>query len=321
MCLKMLTQILDITSGDSQNAGPLKRPVVTSTAAPIFMRNIIAGDMRFYGTGKWSSRCQMLDVEFPEWAAFFNRMKAIGILQQLAAAMDKYDGVIVPHFDLVFRSFASCKPTDVKIVIVGQDPYPGSCNGYLEKKLRNDAVASGKYYGLRDIDKDEPIAHAIGLPFAVPFILEGKLPSSLQRIREAVRECGYAFETPCDLSGWSEQGVFLINACPVLMEGISSRNPNPWTAFITNVLQYLTELIEHPVFLLWGKSAQYFEEPIIKKKNTAFIIKTTHPSIRAAKAGGRQVSFMESKCFKLVNDFFNELNQLGVGKHVELIRW
>ncbi|MFM2024695.1 MAG: hypothetical protein RLZZ56_708 [Actinomycetota bacterium] len=153
---------------------------------------------------------------------------------------------------------------DVKILIIGQDPYP-------TKNL------------------------AIGLAFAVDLQVEPKLPRSLQNILKEVRDdLGSKVRVGGDLSYWSAQGVLLLNRHLTTPVGEAAGHENlGWSRFTNRVVEELAKLHgEKLVSILWGKHAAEVE-PLL---GSSQIIKSAHPSPLSAARG-----FFGSKPFSKAN--------------------
>ena len=173
---------------------------------------------------------------------------------------------ICPAQKDVFNAFKYCKLSDLKIVMIGQDPYP-QIN-----------TATGILFGN---SKETP---------------EELLSPSLKIIKEAVIN----FEMPHNciifdnsLLSWAKQGILMINgALTVEMNKIGSHTML-WRPFISKLLSNLS-IYPGIIYVLFGKQAQTFE-PYIKKNN--YIIKVEHPAYFA-----RTNTKMPYKVFKDIND-------------------
>jgi uracil-DNA glycosylase len=164
----------------------------------------------------------------------------------------------------IFRAFDLTPFHDVKVVILGQDPYhtPGA---------------------------------AMGFCFSVP---EGNRPQpSLQNIfQEIGNDLGIA-RTQTDLSDWAEQGVFLLNSVlTVRAREAGSHAGKGWETFTDSAIRYLSERREHLVFILWGSYAIAKRALIDPRKH--LVITSPHPSPFSAHKG-----FFGSKPFSRANDF------------------
>lgn len=158
-----------------------------------------------------------------------------------------------PHKDNIFKAFYSIpSPEDVKVVIIGQDPYhePGQANG---------------------------------LAFSVSH--DCKNPPSLQNIiKEMENEFGQEYKGDGDLTYLANQGVLLLNATLTVRRGEANSHAEcGWQTFTDNIIQYLGSLDKPIVFMLWGKFAQN-KSKLITNKN-ALVLKAPHPSPYSASRG------------------------------------
>lgn len=155
--------------------------------------------------------------------------------------------VCYPSKKLIFNAFNLCPFNNVKVVILGQDPY------YKKEQ-------------------------AMGLSFSVPEKI--KLPLSLRKIYKEIEEdlC-YSMPESGNLTRWAEQGVLLLNTTLTVRAGAANSHKNlGWQEFTDAVIKALSEHHEHIVFMLWGNNAK-------KKKNLIdinrhCIIESYHPAAR-----------------------------------------
>lgn len=177
---------------------------------------------------------------------------------------------IYPPKEKIFAAFDSTPFNDVKVVILGQDPYHGP-------------------------------NQANGLSFSVN---EGvKLPPSLQNIyKELNADLGNEISTSGDLSDWAKQGVLLLNATlTVEASKAGSHQKKGWEDFTDKVIESLADNRENIVFILWGSYAQKKGKKIDRDKH--FVIETVHPSPLSVYRG-----FWDSKPFSKTNDYLKSKN-------------
>lgn len=175
---------------------------------------------------------------------------------------------IYPPYDEIFNAFKLTPLSNVKVVILGQDPY-----------------------------HEEGQAH--GLAFSTP---EGRpIPRSLKNIfKEINAEYDYPIPTSGCLEKWAEQGVFLLNTVLTVEDGnANSHSKCGWQTFTDNVIGILNRQDQPIVFLLWGKQAEKKKELITNENHLVLI--TSHPSPFSARRG-----FLGCNHFKLANDFLKE---------------
>lgn len=159
---------------------------------------------------------------------------------------------IYPPGNLIFNAFDSCPFDNVKVVIIGQDPYHGP------------GQAHGLCFSVND-----------GVSF----------PPSLENIfKEIERDLGIPAPKTGNLSRWATQGVLLLNATlTVRSHQAGSHQGKGWETFTDAVIRILSEKCEHIVFMLWGNYAQQKGAVIDTKKH--LVLKTVHPSPLSAYRG------------------------------------
>lgn len=187
--------------------------------------------------------------------------------QQLAHRIDesRTSNIIFPEEELVFEAFNKTSWTDLKVVIIGQDPYHGP-------------------------------QQAHGLAFSV--LPTAKIPPSLRNIyTELLHDMGKLPPTHGYLMHWAEQGVLLLNtALTVEAHKAGSHSKWGWHIFTKNVLQKINEHKSNIVFILWGNHAQSIASHIDTAKH--LVLKSAHPSPLSAYNG-----FWDSKPFSQTNQY------------------
>lgn len=178
-------------------------------------------------------------------------------------------GTIFPKGDQIFRALNTCPLKNVKVVILGQDPYPTR-------------------------------GHAHGLCFSVEENVK-PFPKSLVNIfKEIESDLGQAFPENGSLVRWAEQGVLLLNAVLTVEEGApESHARKGWEQLTDAIISGLNNNSEHVVYLLWGSKAQEKASQVDSSKN--LILKTVHPSPLSAYRG-----FLGCKHFSKTNEYLLE---------------
>lgn len=175
---------------------------------------------------------------------------------------------IYPPYDEILNAFKLTPLSNVKVVVLGQDPY-------------------------------HEAGQAHGLAFSTP---KGRpIPRSLKNI---FKEINAEYNCPIPESGclesWAKQGVFLLNTVLTVEEGnANSHSECGWQTFTDNVIKILNKQTQPIVFLLWGKQAERKKELITNSNHLVLI--TSHPSPFSARRG-----FFGSNHFKLANEFLSE---------------
>ncbi len=179
---------------------------------------------------------------------------------------------IFPPKNQIFSAFQQTPFSILKVVIIGQDPYPNP----------NDAM---------------------GLSFSVN--KTQKIPPSLINIYKCLendKKLNFKKPSHGDLTFWAKQGVFLLNSTLTVecRKANSHQKNSKWNEFTDFVIKVINKNKEHVVFLLWGNFA------IGKKKfideNKHLVVCNIHPSPLAAKFG----NFWESKQFSLCNEYLKK---------------
>ncbi len=185
---------------------------------------------------------------------------------------------ILPDRKVLFKALDSLDFEDVKVVILGQDPYPNK-------------------------------EHAMGLSFSIP--IGASMPKSLINIfKEYNDDLGYPIPVSGDLSKWVNEGVLLLNTSLTVEEGNAGSHANiGWTLFTDEIIRKLSDRGK-VVFLLWGNHARSKKKIIDVNSNR--IIESVHPSPLAAYRG-----FFGSKPFTKINKCLQELNQSEIDFKLE----
>ena len=186
---------------------------------------------------------QRLSVEFEK--SYFNELTKFVKTEYQSAT-------IYPPGKEIFRAFDCCTFDNVKVVIIGQDPYhgPGQANGLC--------------FSVRDGQR---------------------LPPSLVNIfKEIKQDLGKEIPVSGDLGRWADQGVLLLNATLTVRAGTPGSHQNKgWENFTDAVIRKLSEEKQHVVFLLWGAYAQKKGEVIDRNKH--LVLMSPHPSPFSADRG------------------------------------
>lgn len=168
---------------------------------------------------------------------------------EISRIIDQEFREILPPSDLRFAALARTQPSNVKVVILGQDPYPTP-------------------------------GHANGLAFSVT--PETALPKSLKNIFIELENDVGSRPDNGDLGHWADQGVLLVNTALTVPAGQAGGHANiGWDFLIREALELLSD--RSRVFVLWGKHAQGFQRHI--KGDDHLILASPHPSPLSAYRG------------------------------------
>ena len=188
-----------------------------------------------------------------------------------AVRQEYQSGVCYPPGRLIFNAFNLCPFDEVKVVIIGQDPYhePGQAHGLS--------------FSVQD-----------GVAF----------PPSLQNIfKEIQDDLGTSIPTTGDLSRWAKQGVLLLNASlTVRAHQANSHSTLGWQTFTDAAIRALATQREHLVYMLWGGFARGKSYMIDKQRN--LVLESVHPSPLSANRGGWFGQHQFSRC----NEYLKQHN-------------
>lgn len=162
------------------------------------------------------------------------------LMIKLRDAYDQKEPEIFPKKLDLFKAFRLTPFEDVKVIIIGQDPYH---NG-----------------------------RATGLAFANPIEFHNKPSPALRRILKELPSLG----SDCTLESWTKQGVLLLNTALTVERKNPGCHASIWSPFTAEVLRLMSENHSGLIFLLWGKHAQGLKKHI--NENLHYIIESEHPT-------------------------------------------
>jgi uracil-DNA glycosylase len=185
---------------------------------------------------------------------------------------------IFPAGNAIFNAFNQTPFNNVKVVILGQDPYHGS-------------------------------GQAMGLSFSVPKGV--KPPPSLVNIfKELKSDIGLPIPTHGDLTPWARQGVLLLNAVLTVRENEPASHAKiGWMHFTDAVIRKISDEKKGIVFLLWGKFAE--QKQILIDETKHFVLKAAHPSPFSADKG-----FFGCKHFSKTNELLAKQGLQVIDWHI-----
>ncbi|WP_052254891.1 uracil-DNA glycosylase [Salinicoccus sp. YB14-2] len=204
-----------------------------------------------------------------EWPEVFKNIKEkqdFGTLEEVLD--DKYkNGSVFPPREEIYTAFELTSFENVRVVILGQDPYHGEGQSH-------------------------------GLAFSVN---EGiKIPPSLRNMYKELEDDLNIVRTSGSLKDWASQGVLLLNTVlTVDAHEANSHRGLGWEQFTDSVIEIVSEELDNVVFILWGKPAQKKAALIDASKH--LIIKSVHPSPLSAYRG-----FFGSRPFSRTNEYLRE---------------
>lgn len=183
---------------------------------------------------------------------------------------ERLSKTIFPPAQDLFNAFKLTDFKDIKVVILGQDPYHG------EKE-------------------------AMGLSFSVRRGV--RTPPSLRNIFKELHDDLGIDRTDTDLSDWAKQGVFLLNTVlTVEKDKANSHKDIGWEIFTDYVIKQINDRLDNVVFILWGRQARDKKRMITNPNH--YVIESAHPSPLSAYNG-----FFGSKPFSKANDYLKKVNK------------
>jgi uracil-DNA glycosylase len=209
----------------------------------------------------------MLFESFPKsWSALLREEARKEYLFLLEKKVEEAyaSSICFPPKQKIFETFALCKPQELRVVILGQDPYHGA-------------------------------GEAHGLAFSVRQGI--KTPPSLRNIfKELESEFEIDLTRTTDLTCWAEQGVFLLNSVLTVEKNrAGSHSKWGWEEFTNAVISFISKENKQVVFVLWGDYAR--KKSVLIDMSKHAIIESVHPSPLSAYRG-----FFGSKPFSKVNE-------------------
>lgn len=173
--------------------------------------------------------------------------------------------VIYPPRNRIFHCFNFKNYDDIKVVIIGQDPY-------------------------HEVNQANGLAFSVARGVRIP-------PSLVNIYKEAHSDVGIDIPNHGDLSDWAHQGVLLLNTVLTVEDGkANSHKGKGWEVFTDHIIEKMNEREKPLVFILWGRQAIDKEKMIDTSKHC--VIKSVHPSPLSAHRG-----FFGSKPFSKTNSF------------------
>ena len=210
-------------------------------------------------------------MEHSRWHQLLKEQLPEGYFKQINQFLDQVyaSGTVYPPREKVFQALKTTNLEEVKVVILGQDPYHGP-------------------------------GQAQGLSFSVPDDIPA--PPSLQNILKELAE-DVGLKLSHDLTPWAEQGVLLLNACLTVPAGQANGHAGLiWEEFTDAVIRLVSQEEEHVVFILWGAYARKKKSLIDVSKH--LIIESAHPSPLSAYRG-----FFGSRPFSRTNAYLSEMGR------------
>jgi uracil-DNA glycosylase len=208
-----------------------------------------------------------------EWIDIINNEKEKDYYQNLKKVVDeKYETTTVyPSKNKIFNAFTLSKYEDLKVVILGQDPY------------------------------HQP-NQAQGLAFSTPAQIKNP-PSMVNILKEIHSDIGNSICNDGDLTPWATQGILLINTILTVEDSKAKSHHNiGWEIFTDNIIKHISDNKENIIFLLWGSPAIAKSKLIDRNKH--HILTAPHPSPLSAYRG-----FFGCKHFSQTNQILSNIGK------------
>lgn len=211
----------------------------------------------------------------PEWQELLKDELNSLNFAKIISFLNSQTATIYPPKELIFNAFNLCKPSDLKVIIIGQDPYHNA-------------------------------GEAMGLAFSTPNNI--KTPPSLKNIFKELfddLDCDIFTSRSSDLTSWAKQGVLLLNtALTVEQNRPASHSKIGWQIFTAGVIRTINAKFDHCVFMLWGNHARALSSLINPASH--LVLEAAHPSPLARGA------FFGSRHFSKCNEYLFAHNKKAI---------
>lgn len=217
------------------------------------------------------------------WEDFFNKIDGEKWYEKLESNLSNIlvkGEKIVPYAELVFNPFNVLPFNKIKVVIIGQDPYPTVFK-----------------------HKNRYIPDACGNCFSAPKNSPSSMPKSLINIYKNLKKFNHIRTIPNSslLTPWVLQGCLMINSALTTIGGKRGSHEKIWKDFTNELINYINENCNHLVFLVWGRDANFVCKNVNPDKH--LILTSSHPSPLSC----------HKTCFGLDYGFFkNESNRKNI---------
>ena len=213
-----------------------------------------------------------------DWKIMLNDTVQQPYFKELLSSVEQeyLNGVCYPPKDLIFAAFDYCDFSNLKVVIIGQDPYHGE-------------------------------GEANGLCFSVNDTV--RIPPSLRNIYREINDDLDSIFMPAsgNLESWARQGVLLLNASLTVRKDMPNSHKHlKWNVFTDAVIQKISDEKEGIVFLLWGAFAH--KKGLKIDRNKHLVLESGHPSPMSANQG----KWFGNKHFSQVNAYLEKAGKTAI---------
>ena len=233
---------------------------------------------------------EKISIYDKHWHDYFGRLfekNLFGKLENKLQEEIKSGYEIYPYPNLVFNAFNQCNFDDIKVVILGQDPYPKS-----------------------QTFENMKIPQAMGLSFSVPIGM--KIPSSLQNIyKNQLKYLDIEIPKHGNLQFWASQGCLLLNSSLTVREEKPNSHATYWKMITDKIIKHISTKHDDVVFVLWGNNAYDKMDMIDTNKHECVI--SSHPSgLSCDKPMKIYSAFREVNHFGKINDLLSKHGKRGI---------
>jgi len=218
----------------------------------------------------------------PRWESVFTDSEhELADISDVLDEQERLHGMYYPLKKDIFAALNYTPLTNVKVVILGQDPY--------HQTILLNGIS---------------MPRAVGLSFSVH--REDSIPSSLQNIYTELANTVRGFRKPDhgDLREWANQGVLLLNACLTVRPNMAGSHGDIWLGFIRRVFKAITIANPYCIYMLWGREAQKLR-PMLGEHS--IVLEAAHPSGLSARRG-----FFGCNHFNLANEALIRQGKVGI---------
>jgi uracil-DNA glycosylase len=207
-----------------------------------------------------------------EWYKLLGHLfKKDASIYNLGFILHRTGNRLTPSVDEMFRAYQLCQPSQLRVLILGQDPYPSQ--------------------GIAD-----------GLAFSCK---NGVVPSSLRIVFKELERCGYGKRTSPNLSDWARQGVMLLNTVLTTEVGVTFAHKNMgWERFTAATLKIINKLPQKYTVLSWGRPSQDMIDMYIEETEDHKIFRACHPQYEVYSGG--KTKFTGCGHFEKSNNFLDQ---------------
>lgn len=232
----------------------------------------------------WDELKSLNDVPFDStWIILFSKLRQDERYNKILDTI-KLQTHIYPKPEYLFGAFVACPASNLKVVILGQDPY---------------------------FNEEDGVPQAMGLSFSVPN--DFSTPSSLLNIYRNMIKFGHLDQMPSNsnLWFWAVQGCLMLNTALTVKLGIKKSHSHLWRWMTDYMIEYISKYFDDIIFVLWGNDAYEKIELIDQDKHHTII--SSHPSgLSAHKPFRDYPAFNDLDHFGEINLRLKKLNKTPI---------